>query len=372
MGGVASDVYKAYLSDEEFEALFDEVGDIVRDQLVNDPAFMNEVRAIVEKAAEHAKEGVDKGWSEEKIYANLRNDLSGVSDLVSRQVASLGTDASDFAEEKVLSTIQKYLPDNRLGQWLGNTLGGTAKDLVNDLIKKESGSIVDTINSYIRYFTCPAHDWQSVVVEEATCTTPERSSSYCTLCGWKKSGKTVTSGALGHMEVVDPGIAPTERTDGMTSGSHCARCGETLTQREYLPALEPTIYTTSEHHRAITEADAGALGYASLAELNAALDDAVRAAGFDPANSIRFTAQVDSSIGILPNDRFPVDGTEVRLPIPADAKEYYAVQVFTADVQSTSLHPAGEFKTTRVKKYADSLGLDLYTQAIVIVAWKAE
>lgn len=372
MGGVASEVYKACLSYTEFDALFNEVGDIVRNQLVNDPAFMKEVRAIVEKAAEHAKEGVDMGWSEEKIYANLRSDLSGVSDLVSRQVASLGTDASDFAEDKILSTVQKYLPNNRLGQWLGNTLGSTAKDLVGDLIEKESGSIVDTINSYIRYFTCPAHDWQSVVVEEATCTKPERSSSYCTLCGWKKSDKTETSGALGHDVVTDAAVGPTQIASGRTAGSHCARCGEVFVNPQSIPMLDPDIYAESEYHRAITEADAAALGYASLAELNAALDEAVRAAGFDPANSIRFTAQVDSSIGILPNDRFPVDGTEVLLPTPADAKEYYAVQVFTADVQNTNFHPAGDFMSTRVKKYSNRIGLDLYTQAIVIVAWKAE
>lgn len=367
MGGVTTDVYRAYTSDEQFEELFNEVGDLVRAQIVEDPEFVNEVRKIIETAAAHAKEGVDKGWSEEKIYTNLRNDLNGVSSLVTSQIESLGTDAGDFAEGKVDSTVQKLLLSGKLGSWLGDKLGSATKDLVNDVIEKESKSIANTIDSYIKYYTCFDHDWQPVEVRSATCTSAAMTSDQCTKCGWRKSSKTEVGSPLGHEIVYDDPVEANEYAGGLTGGSHCSRCGAVLQAQQSIPRLMPTIYSDSEYHRGITEADATALGYASLEELNAALDAAVREAGFDPANSIRFTAQVNSSIGILPNDRFPSDGTEILLPFPSDpSKEYYAVQVFAAD---TVLHTTGELLTTRVKKYANSIGLDLYSQAIVIVAW---
>lgn len=368
-----SDKYKKYTNNKLFDEAFDEMSDSVRKQLVEDPAFINSVRKIVEDASAHAKEGIDKGWSKEKLYANLRNDLSGVDRLVCDQVENLGADAADMVEDKVSSTIKRFLPYNLLGLWLGDTVGGAAKDLVSDLIEKENKSLAKTIDSYIKYYTCPGHDWQSVVVNAATCTSPAKASDQCSKCGWRKSNKDDFGEALGHDPVTDPAVEPSQLATGKTEGSHCSRCGEVFIAQQGIPMLDPNIYAESEYHRAITEADAAALGYASLAELDAALDEAVRAAGFDPANSIRFTAQVNSSIGILPDDRFPVDGTEVLLPIPdTTATEYYAVQVFTTDVQNTNFHPAGEFMSTRVKKYSNRIGLDLYTQAIVIVAWKAK
>lgn len=369
-GGATSDIYKAYINSEDFDALFDEAGDIVRKQLVEDPAFMSEVREIVKTAAENAKEGVDKGWSKEKLYANLRSDLSGVSGLVSRQLESLSIDAGDFAEDKVDSTVQDFLLFSKLGSWLGGKLGSAVKDLVNDVIEEESKSLAGTIDDYIRWYTCPKHVSEKVLSSEATCTSPATYYSQCSLCGYRDGSTSTDGSALGHIPVTVPGYAATEYADGLTDGSYCERCGEIFAAQTSIPRLEPTIYDCSEHHRAVTEEDALALGYASLDELNAALDAAIREAGFDPANSIRFTAQLDSSIGILPNDRFPVNGVEIALPLPdASAQEYYAVQVFTANVQGTNYHSAGEFLTTPVKKYANTLGLDVYTQAIVIVAW---
>lgn len=369
-GGATSDIYKAYINSEDFDALFDEAGDIVRKQLVEDPAFMSEVREIVKTAAENAKEGVDKGWSKEKLYANLRSDLSGVSGLVSRQLESLSIDAGDFAEDKVDSTVQDFLLSSKLGSWLGGKLGSAVKDLVNDVIEEESKSLAGTIDDYIRWYTCPKHVPENVLSSEATCTSPATYYSQCSLCGYRDGSTSTDGSALGHIPVTVPGYAATEYADGLTDGSYCERCGEIFAAQTSIPRLEPTIYDCSEHHRAVTEEDALALGYASLDELNAALDAAIREAGFDPANSIRFTAQLDSSIGILPNDRFPVNGVEIALPLPdASAQEYYAVQVFTANVQGTNYHSAGEFLTTPVKKYANTLGLDVYTQAIVIVAW---
>ena len=67
--------------------------------------------------------------------------------------------------------------------------------------------------------------------------------------------------------------------------------------------LDPTIDTWFSR-AATTEADAKAAGFDSVDAANAALDAALTAAGFDPANAEHFTVQVNSSIGVLPNDRY--------------------------------------------------------------------
>lgn len=359
--------YKKYTNNKLFDEMFDEMSEIVREQLINDPAFMSEVRGIVETAAANAKKGVDLGWSEEKIYANLRKDLNSVNDLVTRQITALGGSSADYAEDKVSSTIQKFLPYNLLGLWFGDTLGGVAKDLVDDAIETANSSISKTIDSYIKYYTCPSHDWQPVVVNAATCTSPAKTSDQCSKCGWRKSSKDDSGEALGHDPVTDPAVEPSQLATGKTEGSHCSRCGEVFIAQQDIPMLDPTIYAESKYHHDITEEDAIAVGYASADELNAALDAALRDAGFDPANSIRFAAQVDSSIGILLQDRFPTSGTEVLLSIPdTTATDYYAVQVFTAD---TVLHTTGELLATPVKQYANKIGVTLYTQAIIVIAW---
>ena len=64
---------------------------------------------------------------------------------------------------------------------------------------------------------------------------------------------------------------------------------------------DPTIDTWFSR-AATTEADAKAAGFDSVDAANAALDAALTAAGFDPANAEHFTVQVNSSIGVLPSN----------------------------------------------------------------------
>ena len=109
--------------------------------------------------------------------------------------------------------------------------------------------------------------------------------------------------------------------------------------------------------------------------LFAALDAALTAAGFDPANAEHFTVQVNSSIGVLPNDRYPEDGVTCKLTLPQATKgqmaqEYYLVQMCTADGR---FRKAGDIIVTPVRMDTyDKNGLKFtaYSQSIVALAWK--
>ena len=60
---------------------------------------------------------------------------------------------------------------------------------------------------------------------------------YCTVCGEELSRTTTTVDALGHKAVVDAAVAPDCVNTGLTEGSHCSVCSETLVAQETVAAL---------------------------------------------------------------------------------------------------------------------------------------
>ena len=70
-----------------------------------------------------------------------------------------------------------------------------------------------------------------------TCTeTGLTEGSYCSVCGETiKAQETVP--AKGHKEVVDKAVAPTCTETGLTEGSHCSVCGKILVKQKKIPKL---------------------------------------------------------------------------------------------------------------------------------------
>ena len=354
----------------------EEVRAEVKKQLVNDPTFMNSVRAQVQKAADEASKGVSQGWSDQKVLDRLQANLLPISGLVANKIDELGSSAGNIADNKVDDTVHKFLP-GKLGDWVSDKVGNKVNNIVQNKVNDLGGQVTDMVTSFIKQFTCGKHhmvEKDEVILKAATCTEKGEKGVKCRNCG--KIEKKTEILALGHTWVEDPAVEPTETSVGYTQGSHCSRCGAVQVAQETIPMLDPTIDTWFSR-AATTEADAKAAGFDSVDAANAALDAALTAAGFDPANAEHFTVQVNSSIGVLPNDRFSESGVTGKLTLPEGtrgktAQTYYAVQMFTAD---TRFHKAGDVVVTPVSidTYAKTgLQFTVYSEAVMAIAWKAQ
>lgn len=352
----------------------EEVRAEVKKQLVNDPTFMNSVRAQVQKAADEASKGVSQGWSDQKVLDRLQANLLPISGLVANKIDELGSSAGNIADNKVDDTVHKFLP-GKLGDWVSDKVGNKVNNIVQNKVNDLGGQVTDLIDSFIKQFTCGKHEYGDFeILKNPTCTEKGQKGKICKKCG-KITEKTDID-AAGHTPVTDPAVAPTETSDGLTEGSHCGVCGVVLQAQEVIPMRDPTIDTWFSR-AATTEADAKAAGFDSVDAANAALDAALTAAGFDPANAEHFTVQVNSSIGVLPNDRFSESGVTGKLTLPEGtrgktAQTYYAVQMFTAD---TRFHKAGDVVVTPVSidTYAKTgLQFTVYSEAVMAIAWKAQ
>lgn len=350
----------------------EEVRAEVKKQLVNDPTFMNSVRAQVQKAADEASKGVSQGWSDQKVLDRLQANLLPISGLVANKIDELGSSAGNIADNKVDDTVHKFLP-GKLGDWVSDKVGNKVNNIVQNKVNDLGGQVTDLIDSFIKQFTCGKHEYGDFeILKNPTCTEKGQKGKICKKCG--KITEKADIDATGHAPVTDPAVAPTETTDGLTEGSHCGVCGVVLQAQEVIPMLDPTIDTWFSR-AATTEADAKAAGFDSVDAANAALDAALVKAGFSPIQAEHFTVQVNSSIGVLPNDRYPEDGVTCKLTLPQATKgqmaqEYYLVQMCTADGR---FRKAGDIIVTPVRMDTyDKNGLEFtaYSQSIVALAWK--
>ena len=350
----------------------EEVRAEVKKQLVNDPTFMNSVRAQVKTAADEASKGVSQGWSDQKVLDRLQANLLPISGLVANKIDELGSSAGNIADNKVDDTVHKFLP-GKLGDWVSDKVGNKVNNIVQNKVNDLGGQVTDLIDSFIKQFTCGKHEYGDFeILKNPTCTERGQKGKICKKCG--KITEKADIDATGHAPVTDPAVAPTETSDGLTEGSHCGVCGAVLQAQEVIPMLDPTIDPWFSR-AATTEADAKAAGYDSVDAANAALDAALVKAGFSPIQAEHFTVQVNSSIGVLPNDRYPEDGVTCKLTLPQATKgqmaqEYYLVQMCTADGR---FRKAGDIIVTPVRMDTyDKNGLEFtaYSQSIVALAWK--
>ena len=180
----------------------EEVRAEVKKQLVNDPTFMNSVRAQVQKAADEASKGVSQGWSDQKVLDRLQANLLPISGLVANKIDELGSSAGNIADNKVDDTVHKFLP-GKLGDWVSDKVGNKVNNIVQNKVNDLGGQVTDLIDSFIKQFTCGKHEYGDFeILKNPTCTEKGQKGKICKKCG-KITEKTDID-AAGHTPVTDP------------------------------------------------------------------------------------------------------------------------------------------------------------------------
>ena len=332
---------------------------------------INKVREVFFNAIDNAIAGIDAGKDNEALLAQARADLLKLSPVVSEEMQRIGAKAADLISDHLKDKITNALPGIQLPEFIGNFVGGLAQDVVNEKLDEYDPKLTATIDQYVLYLTCPGHDYHYITTRATTCTEDGEEKLKCSKCGWVRSDNKITHKKLGHVPVVDEAADPTETEEGLTEGSHCARCGAVLEAQGVIPALQPQM-DAKLVCSAIPEETVTAMRYENRKKLDAAMDAALTKAGYTAADSQRFLAQVNSSIGILPSDRYPEEGFTGYVARPAQTaadKKYtwYAVQLLTVDAHG---HNAGDVIITPVAQTDKGLQLTVYAQAVVALAWK--
>ena len=361
--------YQKYLNNALGDELLEELRPKLREELVNDTTFVDTIRGIASNAIRNAAAGVNRGWTEKAILAQLREDLMKVQDPVEQEMLDLSATIGNLVESSLAEKINKLLPFGDLTSWIGKWVGAFAKDKAVSEVVGETGKVRQTIEMYIKYITCGKHDPHTRIAQQASCTNDEMTEEYCSKCGWVFE-KYKTGDAWGHTPVTVKGYEATETADGLTDGVQCSVCGTWIEPQEVIPAEEPQ-YEKYLVKSAVTAETAKAAGYKNQKKLDEAIDAALTKAGYQTANSERFLAQVQTSIGILSNDRYPEDGVTGMVKIPAGAAgkncTFYAVQVLTADTHGYS---AGDVVVTPLTVTSEGISFKLPVQSVVAIAWK--
>lgn len=362
----------AKVANELIDELKPTMSDLMHKEVGQDT--IDKVRDVFLKALDNGIDGIDAGKSREDLLNTARDDLLGLSPVVSAELKRIGAKAAESINQEMHDKVEAALPGVILPDLIGDLIGNLAEDIVNDEIGKEDPKITAEIDKYVRYLTCPGHKHDTRISQAQGCTSDEITEDYCARCGWVFSS-TKTAPALGHDPMLVPGVEPTQDMDGLTDGVQCARCGAWLEPQEVLPALNPE-YDKWFVKADVTAETVKATGYQSQQKLDEAIDSALKKAGFEPANSERFLAQVRTNLEIdegyiLPNDRYPEEGVTgmVRFPAKAPGKDgtYYAVQVVTADNHG---YNAGDIVVTPLTVTKEGISLKTGVQAVVAIAWK--
>lgn len=332
---------------------------------------INKVREVFFNAIDNAIAGIDAGKDNEALLAQARADLLKLSPVVSEEMQRIGAKAADLISDHLKDKITNALPGIQLPEFIGSFVGGLAQDVVNEKLDEYDPKLTATIDQYVLYLTCPGHDYHYITTRATTCTEDGEEKLKCSKCSWVRSDNKITHKKLGHVPVVDEAADPTETEEGLTEGSHCARCGAVLEAQEVIPALQPQM-DAKLVCSAIPEETVTAMRYENRKKLDAAMDAALTKAGYTAADSQRFLAQVNSSIGILPSDRYPEEGFTGYVARPAQTaadKKYtwYAVQLLTVDAHGCN---AGDVIITPVAQTDKGLQFTVYAQAVVALAWK--
>ena len=159
---------------------------------------IDKVREVFFTTIDNAIAGIDAGQDNRQLLAKAREDLMGLKPVVSAEMKRIGTKAGEMLNREMKDRISKALPGVVIPELIGTLVGKATEDLVNEKLGEYDEKVGAIIEKYVKYLTCPGHEYEYVTIREATCTQDGYTGDeVCKTCG-----ETVTKGevvkATGH------------------------------------------------------------------------------------------------------------------------------------------------------------------------------
>ena len=185
-----------------------------------------------------------------QIYTTETQQITGqIKNYTGTEQISAGLDAEGCAE---ITSITQPDADGNFTISVEGLLTGTRNlsVAIDQTLVTKSVQIAVAAESSVKH----DHEWELIEEQAPTCAKEGARIVKCTIC--QRTRKEVIP-KTAHTPVVDAAVPATCAASGLTEGSHCEVCGETLTKQEIIPKTGQHNYSAWKTVKAATALSAG-------------------------------------------------------------------------------------------------------------------